>query len=121
MHIYKISFPKHNIVRCGIPISVSLHVLYCSCNNQHESLQVRVRVYLIKSAVGPARTRWRTRVELMNYVLLHIKEAVIFLKLSHIINLALSSHFLELLLEFFLLPIMRGRMWAKNWRTNVTL
>jgi hypothetical protein len=89
----------------------------------HESLQVRVKVRLIKSAGGPSRTRWRTRwrtrVELMNCVPLHIIEAVIFLKLSRIISLTLSGRFLKLLLELFLLPIAWGHMWTKSRRRIV--
>jgi hypothetical protein len=119
MHIYKISFLKHKIVCCGISTSASLHALYCPCNDRHESIRVQVRVRLIKSAAGPAETRWRTRVELMNRVPLHIIEAVIFLKLLHIISLALYGRFLKLSLELFLLPIAWGHMWAKSRRRIV--
>jgi hypothetical protein len=77
-------FPKHKIVCCGIPISVSLRALYCPCNDCHESLVVQVRVHLIKSAAGPTWTRWWIRVELMNRIPLRTIEAVIFLKLSRI-------------------------------------
>jgi hypothetical protein len=119
MHIYKKSFPKHKIVRCGIPTSVSLRALYCPCNDCHESLVVRVRVRLIKSAAGPTRTRWRTRVELMNRIPLRTIEAVIFLKLLHIISLALFGRFLKLSLVLFLLPIAWGHVWAESRRRIV--
>jgi hypothetical protein len=119
MHIYKKSSPKHKIVWCGIPTSVWLHALYCPCNDRHESLVVRVRVRFIKSAAGPTRTRWRTRVEVMNRIPLRTIEAVIFLKLSRIISLALSGRFLKLLLVLFLLPIAWGHMWTESRRRIV--
>jgi hypothetical protein len=119
MHIYKKSSPKHKIVRCGIPTSVWLHALYYPCNDRHESLVVRIRVCLIKSAAGPTRTRWWTKVELMNRIPLRTIEAVIFLKLSRIISLALSGCFLKLSLVFFLLPIVWGHMWAESRRKIV--
>jgi hypothetical protein len=119
MHIYKKSSPKYKIVRCGIPTSVWLHALYFPCNDRHESLVVRVRVRLIKSATGPTRTRWWTRVEVMNRVPLRTIEAVIFLKLSHITSLALSGRFLKLSLVLFFLPIAWGHMWAESRRRIV--
>jgi hypothetical protein len=119
MHIYKKSSPKHKIIRCGIPTSVRLHALYCLCNDRPESLVVRVRVRLIKSAAGPTRTKWRTRVEVMNRVPLRTIEAVIFLKLLHIISLALSGRFLKLSLVLFLLPIAWGHMWVESQRRIV--
>jgi hypothetical protein len=81
--------------------------------------RVRVRVRLIKSAAGPTRTKWLTRVEVMNRVPLRTIEAVIFLKLSHIISLALSGRFLKLFLVLFLLPIAWGHVWAESWRRIV--
>jgi hypothetical protein len=119
MHIYKKSSRKQKIVHCGIPTSIWLHALYCLCNDCHESLVVRVRVRLIKSVAGPTRTKWRTRVEVMNRVPLCTIEAVIFLKLPHIISLALSGRFLKLSLVLFLLPITWGHMWAESRRRIV--
>ena len=119
MHIYKKSSPKHKIVCCGIPTSVWLHALYCLCNDRHESLVVWVRVHLIKSAAGPTRTRWWTRVELMNRIPLRAIEAIIFFKLLRIISLAMSSCFFKLSLVFFFFPIMWGHMWAESQRRIV--
>jgi hypothetical protein len=119
MHIYKKSSPKYKIMRCGIPTSVWLHALYYICNDRHESLVVRVRVHLIKSAAGPTWTRWRTKVEVMNHDPLHTIEAVIFLKLSRIISLALSGRFLKLSLVLFFLPIAWDHMWAESRRRIV--
>jgi hypothetical protein len=46
----------------------------------------------------------------------YIKEVVIFLKLSCVIDMTLSSRFLELSLELFFLPIMKCCQWAKSRR-----
>jgi hypothetical protein len=73
----------------------------------------------MKLAVGPAQAKWLSKVELMNRVPLQIKEAVIFPKLSRVIVLTLSGHFLELSLELFFLPIRSGHLWAKSWGRSV--
>jgi hypothetical protein len=55
----------------------------------------------------------------MNCIPLHIKEAVIFLKLLRVIVLTLFGRFFKLSLELFFHPVMSGRLLAKSRGKNV--